>query len=137
MIRSFAVLIIIVVVCGCGRQKKTDSVRTEDPKKGEELFNRVGCAACHSVTGESRYGPPLNAILDKEVPVIRDGRTDTVKIDRQYILRSLQNPGIEKVLSYRKRMMPVLNLSQEEIDYIVDYLMYINKHQTGNPAVRE
>jgi cytochrome c2 len=137
MVKCLVVLLIVVTVSACGKQKKAGSVRIEDPQKGEVLFKTTGCEACHSITGESRYGPPLNSILDKDVLVIRDGRTDTVKVDRQYIKRSLQDPGSEKVVSFQKRKMPALNLTQDEIDYIVDYLIYINKNQVGRPAGKE
>jgi mono/diheme cytochrome c family protein len=137
MVKCLTVILIIVDVSACGKQKKSGSGRVEDPKKGEVLFNTAGCAACHSITGENRYGPPLNSILGKDVLVLRDGRTDTVKVDRQYIQRSLQEPGSEKVLSFRKRNMPAINLTQEEIGYIVDYLIYINVNQSVIPSEKE
>jgi mono/diheme cytochrome c family protein len=134
MVKCAAALLLVVFLSACGKQKKPEPERTGDPEKGEALFTNTGCAACHSITGESRYGPPLNSILDKVVPVIREGKTDSVRVDRQYILRSLQNPGFEKVASYQKRKMPALNLTRDEINYLVDYIIYINKNQPGSPS---
>jgi mono/diheme cytochrome c family protein len=128
MVRNLLILLLIFAFAGCGGKKKTDSIHIEDPAKGEALFTRVGCATCHSISGEKKYGPSLNSIFDKKVAVIRNGTTDTVRVDRQYILRSLKDPGFEKVASFQKRKMPPLNLSQEEIDYLVDYIIFINKN---------
>jgi len=94
--------------------------------KGEKLFSDVGCIACHSVTGEKKYGPSLNNIVDKEVNVIREEKTRSILIDRRYILRSVRDPDYEKVDSFRKQTMPVPTISEEDIKHIVDYLMYIN-----------
>jgi len=34
-----------------------------DPVHGKIVFNR--CAACHSITGEKRMGPPLNGVIGR------------------------------------------------------------------------
>jgi mono/diheme cytochrome c family protein len=127
MAKWLSVIMILMALSGCGNKKKPDYIHIEDPGKGEELFKKVGCTTCHSVSGEKKYGPPLNSIFDKEVVVIRNGNPDTVRVDRQYILRSLKDPGFEKVSSFQKRKMPALNLSMEEIDCLVDYIIFINK----------
>jgi cytochrome c2 len=132
IVKRLPVFVIILAVAACGNQKKPDSGRAEDPKKGELLFNSVGCAICHSVSGEKKYGPPLNVIYAKKVTVFRNGNRDTLVTDRQYILRSLQDPGYEKVEGYQKRKMPSLNLSKEDIDYLMDYIIFINEHQSDS-----
>ncbi len=80
------------------------------------------------------YGPPLNSIFGKKVLVIRNETLDSVIVDRGYITRSLKDPGFEKVASFRKGKMPVLNLSQEDIDYLVDYIIYLNKIQPADTS---
>jgi cytochrome c oxidase subunit 2 len=111
---------------GCRDNKKPDPIHIVNPEKGEALFNSVGCVACHSVSGEKKYGPSLNSILDKEVVVIRNGTSYTVRVDREYIRRSLQDPGFETVNSFERRKMPHLNLSAEEIDNLIDYIIFLN-----------
>ena len=128
MVKSLSVILIILAVAGCRGNKKPDSIHIEDPEKGEALFKSVGCAACHSTSGEKKYGPSLNAIFDKEVVIIRNGTNYTVRVDREYILRSLKDPGFETVANFQKRKMPHLNLTKEEIDYLVDYIIFINKN---------
>ena len=126
MLKSLFVFLIIMAFAGCRGNKKDESIHIADPEKGEALFNTVGCAACHSVSGEKKYGPSLNSILDKEVVVIRNGTSYTVRVDREYIRRSLQDPGFETVNSFERRKMPHLNLSAEEIDNLIDYIIFLN-----------
>lgn len=117
------ILFIISIFSGCRSNLKLDM---NNISKGEKLFSDVGCIACHSVTGEKKYGPSLNNIVDKEVNVIREEKTRSILIDRRYILRSVRDPDYEKVDSFRKQTMPVPTISEEDIKHIVDYLMYIN-----------
>ena len=39
-----------------------------DPVHGKIVFNR--CAACHSVTGQKRMGPPLNGVIGRTAGLI-------------------------------------------------------------------
>jgi mono/diheme cytochrome c family protein len=129
MLRLLGGLFISCLIAGCSSQSTPEpvSVRTEDPVKGAKLFNEAGCAACHSFNGEMKYGPQLGSILNREVEVIRKGNRIKVKADREYLLRSLKNPDYEKVVGYQKRKMPELDLSQESIECLVDYLVSVNK----------
>lgn len=79
------------------------------------------------------YGPPLNSIIGREINVTRNGKTLTVKIDRDYLLRSLREPGFEKVTSFQKKKMPVINLPEEDLQCLVDYIEKIN---SKNPQIQ-
>jgi len=57
MVKSLSVILIILAVAGCRGNTKPDSIHIEDPEKGEALFKSVGCAACHSISGEKNMGP--------------------------------------------------------------------------------
>jgi mono/diheme cytochrome c family protein len=118
-------ILITVVFMGCSHASPKE-VNPENAGIGEKLFNTVGCLACHSVTGETRYGPPLKFSPDREVVVIRSGSRVSLKPDRQYIIRSLKQPDFEKVDGFQGKKMPSINLSEEDIEYLADYLLYIN-----------
>lgn len=92
------------------------------------LFNSVGCTMCHSVLGESKYGPSLNGILNTSIQVIREGKEQTLIIDREYIHRSIQDPDFEKPINFKNSKMPKTELSSEEIEFITDYLISINEN---------
>ena len=125
MVKRITIILIIIVFTCCSHTSPI-VVNPENARIGEKLFNSVGCLACHSVSGETRYGPPLNFSLDREVAVIRSGSMITLKPDRQYIIRSLKQPDFEKVDGFQSKKMPSINLSDDDIEYLADYLLYIN-----------
>lgn len=129
-IRLLSFLLFVVVFTQCRSHTDPTVVNEENAGKGEKLFNTVGCLLCHTITGEpNKYGPPLNDIFNKEVIVVRKGTTIPVKVDRQYIFRSLKEPDFEKVEGYHTKKMTIVNLSDDEINYLVDFLIYINTNK--------
>jgi mono/diheme cytochrome c family protein len=98
----------------------------ENAKKGELLFNSSGCSICHSFAGETRYGPPLNFMFEKEVTVFRRDIKKVIMLDRKYIIRSIKYPDFEKLDGYTNKTMPPAELSDDEIAQIADYLIYVN-----------
>jgi mono/diheme cytochrome c family protein len=121
-------LIFFGVACGKTRQNKHDE---EDIlKKGSELFVKYGCAVCHSLDGKEIYGPPLNGIYMKELLVIRKGQEFTVTADREYLKKAIVDPRFEKVLEYKNKEMPLTQISDEEAELLVDYIIALdNKTQ--------
>ena len=126
MAKNALILLIVFLIAGCNSVESSRILTKENTRKGEVLFNSVGCSTCHALSGEARYGPSLNSILNTEVIVIQGGKEHTVKVDRAYIKRSIQDPDLEKVADFKTRKMPKPSLSQEEIDQIADYLVFIN-----------
>ena len=126
MVKKISIILIIIVFTCCSHTAPK-VVNQENARIGEKLFNTVGCLMCHSVSGETRYGPPLKFSLDREVVVIRSGSMVTLKPDRQYIIRSLKQPDFEKVDGFQSKKMPSINLSEDDIEYLADYLFYINR----------
>jgi hypothetical protein len=124
----FLVIIAASALIGCNSPKSSKLNPKENEKKGEELFNSVGCTMCHSVKGETMYGPSLNGILHTSIQVIQEGSEKTLIIDRDYILRSIKNPDFEKLINFRNKKMPKTELSPEEIEFITDYLISINEN---------
>lgn len=124
--KNIFIFLILFSISGCNSQTNRKAITKENVQKGETLFNSVGCTTCHSVSGEVRYGPPLNVIFNTEVMVVREGGKRLVKADREYIQRSIQNPDFEKVDGFQNKKMTKPTLSDEDVDYIIDYLISIN-----------
>lgn len=122
------IFVAVLAFFGCNSPKSNKLNPKEKAKKGEVLFNSVGCTTCHSVTGEARYGPSLTGILNTKIQVIHEGTEHTIIIDREYILRSIQDPDYEKLISFKSKKMPKTELSPEEIELITDYLISINEN---------
>lgn len=124
MIRICLPLFIITITAGCQPSQKQIELNL---KKGEALFTKYGCFSCHSLKGEKLYGPSLNNILGKEIVVIRQGKTATVKVDRNYLKKSILNPEYEKVKDFAKRKMPVPAISDNtDVDLLINYIENIN-----------
>jgi mono/diheme cytochrome c family protein len=127
MIKHTFFLLVILMMTGCNSGINSKTITKRDIQKGEALFNSVGCTTCHSVTGKVLYGPALNTVFQSEIVVLRDGEKHTETADRDYIIRSMQNPDFEKVDGFQDRKMPKPDLTPEEIDQIADYLISLKK----------
>jgi mono/diheme cytochrome c family protein len=123
-------LLFFSVACGKTSQNKKDDI--EILTKGTQLYSKYGCAVCHSLDGTVIYGPPLNEIYMKNVKVIRNGKEFTVIADREYLKKAITEPRYDKVLEYKNKEMPLTQISEEETDLLVDYIIAIHeKNQTG------
>lgn len=126
MAKNNLIFLIVFLISGCNSQNNNKLTSKESSQKGEALFATVGCTTCHSLSGETLYGPSLNKILNTEIIVIQGGKEHSIKIDREYIKRSIQDPDFEKLVDFKNKKMPKPTLSPDEIDQIVDYLISIN-----------
>jgi len=126
MAKSTLIFLIIYLISGCNTQNNSNIITKEKTPDGEALFVSVGCTTCHSLSGETRYGPALNRILNTDVIVIQKGKEHSVKVDLEYIRRSIQDPDFEKLVEFKNKKMPKPTLSAVEIDKIANYLISIN-----------
>ncbi len=123
-VTAFAALL---VLGSCKSVPADKATQSQPALSGQDLFGYYGCKTCHSLSGETTlYGPPLNDVINKEIEVLRTGMPVKIKVDRDYLLRSVKEPGYEKVRNYENRIMPVPNLTQDQINQIVDYLVSVN-----------
>ena len=123
-------LFLFITACGEAPQKKPD--KNEILKRGSELYAKYACAVCHSLDGTVVYGPPLNGIYMKNVQVIRNGKEFTVIADREYLKKAITEPRYEKVLEYQNKEMPLTQISEEETEILVDYIIELDeKNKTG------
>ena len=126
MAKNNLIFLIVFLISGCDSHNSNKITSKESAQKGEALFLSVGCTTCHSLSGESRYGPSLNKILNTDVIVIQGGKEHSLKVDREYIKRSIQDPDFEKLIDFKNKKMPKPTLTADEIDQIADYLISIN-----------
>ena len=119
----------LFLIAGCSAAKKSEtSVRESksDPKtenadpsvsqagakRGQELFNTVGCMGCHTVNGKGgTVGPNLSDEADK-------GKS------RQWLATQIRDPKSHDP----ETIMPSYSyLSNEKVNDLVDYLMTLSK----------
>lgn len=90
---------------------------------GARAFRQKGCATCHSVSSERLIGPPLDGVWGKERQ-FADG--SSALADAEYIRESLLDPNAKVVKGYPARMNSFAGqLSEKEIDYMIEYLKTI------------
>lgn len=87
---------------------------------GEALYNKRGCAQCHSVDGEDLTGPTWQGIWGA-THVMSDG--SEVTVDENYILNSIWDPGSQVVQGY-DNVMPTYKgkLDEREIGALVEFI---------------
>jgi len=105
--------------------KPTDKVFVRKVKKmtGRELF-KTYCATCHSTDGTKLIGPGFKGFWGHEQTITRNGKTEKITIDADYVRESIVEPQAAIVKGYEA--VPMANfsaaLSDEQIDSLVEYL---------------
>lgn len=110
----------------CGKNSRNGQDEKFSIEKGSQLYAKYGCAVCHSIDGKEVYGPPLNEIYMKKIKVVRNGKEFTVTADRDYLKKAIIDPRYEKVLEYRNKEMPLTQISSEEAEILVDYIIALD-----------
>lgn len=89
------------------------------PGGGRGLFERLGCASCHT-PGALKRGPDLAKVFGSVV-TLKDGAK--VKADEAYLRESILDPTAKLVRGYEP-IMPSFKgrLSQAELGQLVDYV---------------
>ena len=104
---------LLAVVAACSGQS-SDSPRVQ----GEKLATQLGCRSCHTVNGQNAVGPTwLN--LAGSIVELDDGTT--VVADREYLRRSILEPGAQRVAPFVTEM-PAFKLSPSEVAVLVTYI---------------
>jgi cytochrome c oxidase subunit 2 len=88
---------------------------------GERLSKTKGCNACHSVDGSRLVGPTFKGVFGKAETVVTNGQTRQVVADEAYLRHSIVEPAADVVQGYDP-LMPQLELTEEEVTAIIEYL---------------
>ena len=92
------------------------------PLDGEQIAKEQGCLGCHSIDGSALVGPSFKAIFGRITEIEEGGE---ITIDAAYLRRSITHPEAEIVDDYPP-IMPVYDqLSEAELNALVDYLKEI------------
>ena len=86
-----------------------------------QLLLAKGCLGCHSIDGTLREAPTLKGLYNRRVTVLEKGKEKEVVADEAYLRTSILQPGFDVVKGYQP-IMPVMPMTQEELQQIVDYL---------------
>ncbi len=99
---------------------------------GQQLFNKFGCAACHTNQPSAR-GPSLVGIYGTTVSLEGGG---TAKVDMDYLREKLTEPQMRVVLGY-PHLMPTFRdqLSPEQMGQLIEFIRSLKPGgvSSGNP----
>lgn len=114
-------LFISLVFVGC--QAKDPSINLipgSSEYKGQDVFTRMACHACHSVDGSLKLGPTMKNQFGKEI-LHTDGTVMIIDVD--YIRESLIDP-LKHIAEGYTPIMPSYKpvLSDEDIENLIAYI---------------
>lgn len=93
-------------------------------EKGQKLYTRLGCVACHSVDGRTIVGPTWKDLYGS-TQHFTDGSTAVV--NEEFIHGFLPNPTARVPVGFNPVMPPFAMLSNEQMDSIAAYMRTISK----------
>ena len=116
--------LILFLIIGCQTQTASNDIRPGSTEyKGQDIFNRMACNACHSIDGSLKLGPTIKNQYGKEI-LHTDG--SVVIIDDQYIRESLIDP-LKHIAEGFTPIMPSYKpvLSDEDIENLIAYIKFL------------
>lgn len=116
--RQAGVACTILVLAACGGNATSDLDLPPTALEGREVVRQNGCAACHGKDGGGGVGPELVGLFRRDVS-LETG--ETVTADREYLRTAIVEPNAQIVEGYTLPM-PKVDLTEDEIDAIIDYI---------------
>ncbi len=102
-------------------QSQTGPVSDDPVERGEIFARQFGCLACHSSDGSQLVGPTWLGVFGS-TEMLEDG--SSMVVDRDYLFKSVRNPGIQIVAGYQN-IMPeniAANMTDEQIDDLIAFI---------------
>jgi cytochrome c oxidase subunit 2 len=90
---------------------------------GNKLLEENGCLGCHSTDGSKQVGPSFKGIGNRISEVKRNGQELKIKVDADYLKRSIRDPNHDVVDDYPAIMPSNDQLSDAEVDAMVEELL--------------
>ena len=86
--------------------------------RGRSVAQAKGCTACHTVDGNAGVGPTWKGLFGK-TETLDDGRT--ARVDEPFLREAIRDPAASGVKGF-PRIMPKVELSDDELDALVAYI---------------
>jgi cytochrome c oxidase subunit 2 len=88
---------------------------------GQRVSSDKGCTGCHSIDGSRRVGPTFKNLYGAKETVITGGKERVITVNDAYIKKYVRQPNEDVVKGYQS-VMPVIPVSDDELNAIVAYL---------------
>jgi len=93
------------------------------PPTGRQLISLRGCVACHTIDGKKLVGPSFKGIFGHDAKVMTNGTERTVKVDEDYLRRSILHPKADIVKGYEDKMPEQRDIvTDEEVEAIIKFI---------------
>ena len=127
IISPLATAVVLLGVASCGGRDDAPGRLSAAAEEGRQIANRSGCAACHGNNGQGGVGPAWAGELGKQIE-LTDG--STVTADEDYMWRSIAEPSAQVRAGFTVSM-PENELTEDEIDKVVAYILALNGEATA------
>ena len=104
-------------------------VRPEPTTNGKLLY-AMHCMSCHTLDGKKKIGPSFTDLWTKNRIVTRNGRSEDVKTDREYVVESILQPQAAIVQGYENanKMVDIRQtLNEKQIEALVEFLVNLKE----------
>jgi cytochrome c oxidase subunit 2 len=122
IISLLAMAVVVLAAASCGGDDDGAGQVSGAAAEGQQIAQRSGCSACHGADGQGGIGPAWAGDLGTQVE-LTDGSTATV--DEAYLRRSIAEPSAQVHAGFTVAM-PENQLTDEEIDKVVAYIVSLN-----------
>jgi cytochrome c oxidase subunit 2 len=112
-------IIILLLVFGTLGSISACTGTDASPEAGQNIAVLKGCTSCHSVDDQTKIAPPWRGLYGSEIE-LSDGTTLTV--DDTYLIESIKEPNAKIVKGFTRGAMPLISLTETEIDALVAYI---------------
>ncbi len=99
-----------------------ESMNRSSEGRGKQIVQSLGCVACHSDTGASGIGPTWKDSFGAQRDFVNG---ESINIDGAYIRESIVSPNT-KIAAGFASVMPAYNLSDDELNAIVEYMKILS-----------
>jgi cytochrome c oxidase subunit II len=100
--------------------------KTPPLERGLKLYNRRGCAQCHTIDGSAKVGPSFKGIFGTQQK-LADGSSITV--DDNYIRESILEPNAKVRAGYRPQMPSFKGqLKDRQIEDLILFIKSLNEN---------
>lgn len=101
---------------------------------GQIAMENYGCLGCHSLDGSPQVGPSFKDIAGRETVVEINGEDKVIKVDNDYLLRSINEPNGEVVKGYPPAMPPYAgSIGDGELQDMIDFLLQGDNKEPSGP----
>lgn len=119
--RGYIILYSLILCIACnGKDIETKIKLNSKEYKGQDIFVRMACNACHSINGDLKLGPTMKNQYGKE---IRHTNGIVKLIDDAYLRESIIYP-LKHIVEGYTPIMPSYKpiLSEEDLDNLILYI---------------